>query len=76
MTTQQQFEVVEAHYHDASGKGAQASGTLERNGNYVKPVVLWNVHHGMRVMREETFGPLLPVMAFTIRGRSHHAGQR
>lgn len=64
MTTRQQLEIVEAHYHDALAQGAQASGTLERNGNYVKPVILWNVHHGMRIMREETFGPLLPVMPF------------
>ena len=64
MTTRQQYDIVEAHYHDAIAKGAQASGMLERHGNYVTPVVLWNVHHGMRVMQEETFGPLLPVMSF------------
>jgi acyl-CoA reductase-like NAD-dependent aldehyde dehydrogenase len=64
MTTRQQFKIVEAHYNDAIEKGAQASGMLQRNGNYVTPIVLWNVHHGMRVMQEETFGPLLPVMPF------------
>ncbi len=31
---------------------------------YLAPQVLTNVDHSMRVMREETFGPLLPVMAF------------
>lgn len=65
MTTKRQFATVEAHYQDAIAQGAQASGPLERQGNYLKPVVLWNVHHGMRVMREESFGPLLPVMAFS-----------
>jgi acyl-CoA reductase-like NAD-dependent aldehyde dehydrogenase len=65
MTTARQFATVEAHYQDAIAQGAQASGPLERQGNYVKPVVLWNVHHGMRVMREESFGPLLPVMTFS-----------
>jgi acyl-CoA reductase-like NAD-dependent aldehyde dehydrogenase len=65
MTSERQFTVVEAHYQDALAQGAQVSGPLERQGNYLKPVVLWNAHHGMRVMREESFGPLLPVMAFS-----------
>lgn len=64
MSSDQQFRIVQAQYDDAMAQGAQASGPLERQGHYVKPVLLWNVHHGMRVMREETFGPLLPVMAF------------
>jgi acyl-CoA reductase-like NAD-dependent aldehyde dehydrogenase len=64
MTSPQQFDIVQAHYQDAIAQGAQASGKLERHGNYVKPVVLWDVRQNMRVMREETFGPLLPVMAF------------
>jgi acyl-CoA reductase-like NAD-dependent aldehyde dehydrogenase len=65
MTSAAQIDVVQAHYQDALDKGAKVSGPLERQGNFLKPVVLWNVHHGMRVMREESFGPLLPVMAFT-----------
>ena len=64
MTSEQQIAVVKAHYEDALAQGAQASGPLLIDGRFVKPVLLWNVHHGMRVMREETFGPLLPVMAF------------
>ena len=65
MTCDKQFTIVQAHYDDAMAQGAHASGPLIRNDNYVNPIVLWNVHHGMRVMREETFGPLLPVMAFS-----------
>jgi acyl-CoA reductase-like NAD-dependent aldehyde dehydrogenase len=64
MTSPRQIEIVAAHYEDALRQGARASGPLIRDGNYLQPVVLWNVHHGMQVMREETFGPLLPVMAF------------
>ncbi len=64
ITSAKQFDIVQAHYRDALAQGAQASGPLQRHGNYLKPVLLWNVHHGMRVMREESFGPLLPVMAF------------
>ena len=64
MTSAQQIAIVEAHYQDALAQGAQVSGTLNRQGNYLQPVVLWHVHHGMRIMREESFGSLLPVMAF------------
>ena len=31
---------------------------------FIKPTVLADVTHEMRIMREETFGPVLPVMAF------------
>ena len=31
-------------------------------GNFVRPTLLANVDHGMAVMRDETFGPVLPVM--------------
>ncbi|WP_031432817.1 aldehyde dehydrogenase family protein [Methylomarinum vadi] len=62
--SQQQLAVIEAHYHDALAKGARASGPLQRNGNYLRPVILWNVNEDMRVVKEETFGPLLPVMVF------------
>ena len=30
----------------------------------LRPTVLADVTHDMRIMREETFGPVLPVMAF------------
>ena len=32
--------------------------------NFYAPTVLADVNHEMRIMREETFGPLLPLMAF------------
>jgi acyl-CoA reductase-like NAD-dependent aldehyde dehydrogenase len=64
ITSARQFALVEAHYHDALTKGACASGPLERHGNYVKPVILWNVHTEMRIMQEETFGALVAVLPF------------
>lgn len=64
LTCLKQFDIIKAHYDDAIAKGAKASSALELNGRYLKPVVLWNVNHDMRIMREETFGALLPVMAF------------
>src|SRR5437588_840300 len=32
--------------------------------NFYAPTVLADVNHEMRIMREETFGPVLPIMAF------------
>ena len=34
------------------------------SGPFYEPTVLTNVDHTMAVMREETFGPVLPVMTF------------
>lgn len=65
LTSLAQFEIVETHYQDALAKGAKASGPLQLQGRYLRPVVLWDVTHDMRVMQEETFGALLPVMAFS-----------
>ena len=65
LTTLKQFAVIEAHYNDALAKGAKASGALKLEGRYLHPIVLWDVTHDMNIMREETFGPVLPVMKFT-----------
>ncbi|MCC0076354.1 MAG: aldehyde dehydrogenase family protein [Rhodobacter sp.] len=63
-----QAAIIEAHLADARAKGAivHCGGEIERHGGglWVRPTVLSNVTHDMAVMRDETFGPLLPVMAF------------
>ncbi|GAA2844234.1 hypothetical protein GCM10020220_036840 [Nonomuraea rubra] len=52
---------------DAVAKGAtvHTGGGIERHGggHWCRPTVLSGVDHGMLVMTEETFGPVLPVMA-------------
>jgi acyl-CoA reductase-like NAD-dependent aldehyde dehydrogenase len=65
LTSLSQYEVLKAHYDDAISKGAKASAPLQLNGRYFQPVVLWDVTHYMQIMREETFGALLPVMPFS-----------
>ena len=63
-----QAEIIESHLSDAVEKGATVvtGGTVtERDGGlWIEPTVLTNVDHSMRVMTEETFGPIMPVMAF------------
>src|SRR3546814_15959900 len=59
---------MEAHMADAVAKGAkvETGGTLLRQGGvWCPPTVLSGVTHDMAVMREETFGPILPVMAWS-----------
>ncbi|GBQ54176.1 NAD-dependent succinate-semialdehyde dehydrogenase [Acidomonas methanolica] len=56
---------VRAHVEDALAQGAQyASAPLRVEGRFVSPVVLTGVTADMRIAREETFGPVLPVFRF------------
>lgn len=63
-----QAAILEAQLADAYAKGARAltGGRIERHGGglWLAPTVLVDVTHEMLVMREETFGPILPVMGF------------
>jgi len=65
---QRQLKLVEEHVEDAKARGARilAGGSRfpEVGPNFYHPTVLAGVTHEMRIMREETFGPVLPVMAF------------
>lgn len=62
-------ETISAHVKDALNKGAvnstpqnQSFEAPPKDGNFVPPTLLTNVNHGMTVMTEETFGPIIPVM--------------
>jgi acyl-CoA reductase-like NAD-dependent aldehyde dehydrogenase len=68
MIHERQLRMVEAHMEDAVARGARtlAGGSRlpELGRNFYAPTVLADVTHEMSIMREETFGPVLPVMAF------------
>lgn len=63
-----QLQIVETHVQDAVTRGArviEGGKPLTQLGpNFYAPTVLADVHHEMRIMREETFGPVLPIMPF------------
>ncbi|EGD86008.2 hypothetical protein H112_06928 [Trichophyton rubrum D6] len=67
--SQKARENILSHIEDAIKGGARdetpANTTFDNLppvGNFVKPTLLTGVTHSMRVMAEETFGPVIPVM--------------
>lgn len=63
-----QADIIENQLADAVDKGAtiRTGGTIENlgGGKWIRPTVVTGVDHSMSLMREETFGPILPVMTF------------
>jgi len=65
MTSPNQIGIVEDHVDDALASGAKALVGGKRvpgPGDYFEPTVLVDVDHSMKVMRDETFGPVVGVM--------------
>jgi acyl-CoA reductase-like NAD-dependent aldehyde dehydrogenase len=65
MTFPPQTEIVEDHVEDARRSGAKVltgGQRLEREGDWYPPTVLTDVDHSMKVMRDETFGPVVGIM--------------
>lgn len=59
-----QAEIVRRHVDEAIQAGAKAlvGGKPAGTGTFFEPTVLVDVDHTMACMREETFGPTLPIM--------------
>jgi len=66
--TARQAEIVDEHLDDAVKKGAKIrTGGKSMNlggGRYMRPTVLTDVTHDMKIMRDETFGPVMPVAKY------------
>jgi succinate-semialdehyde dehydrogenase/glutarate-semialdehyde dehydrogenase len=59
---------VEEHVQDAVAKGAKilcGGSKHARGGRFYQPTVITQVSEDMLCMREETFGPLAPIVKFT-----------
>jgi succinate-semialdehyde dehydrogenase/glutarate-semialdehyde dehydrogenase len=63
-----QLSIVQSHVEDAVARGARllAGGKplAQMGPNFFAPTILADVDHSMKIMREETFGPVLPVRSF------------
>jgi acyl-CoA reductase-like NAD-dependent aldehyde dehydrogenase len=60
-----QLQIVDAHVKDAVARGAKVLTGGHANvdgGRFYEPTVVVDVDHSMDLMREETFGPVVPIM--------------
>ena len=60
-----QADIVERHVKEAVDRGARVltgGGRSDEHGHFFEPTVLVDVDHSMACMREETFGPTVPIM--------------
>ena len=71
MFSREQRDRTRVHIADALDRGAhllsggrEPEGEAYEKGYFFLPTVLCRADHNMRVMREETFGPVAPVMKF------------
>lgn len=64
VTRAPQLDVLEAQVADAKSKGATllvGGARLPGPGNWFAPTVMSHVNHGMELMREESFGPIIGI---------------
>jgi succinate-semialdehyde dehydrogenase / glutarate-semialdehyde dehydrogenase len=68
LTAERQADTIQSQLDEAYARGAKAiaGSNVETlgGGKWCKPVVLVDVTPDMKIMADETFGPVLPVMAF------------
>lgn len=68
MTFPAQIQVVKDQVEDALAHGARlVTGTMPdqwKHGMFLSPMVLTNVCQDFRIVQEETFGPILPIIPF------------
>jgi acyl-CoA reductase-like NAD-dependent aldehyde dehydrogenase len=65
VTFEPQLDILEDHMKDAVEKGANVlvgGKRREGPGRFFEPTVVVDVDHSMKLMQDETFGPILPVM--------------
>ena len=66
---EKQAAIVNDHLQDAVSNEAviHCGGEVENNGGgwWCRPTVITRVNHSMKVMTEETFGPIMTVMSFS-----------
>lgn len=65
MVREEQVQILESQVNDAISKGAKVlipGGRMETEGYMYSPTVLADVKREMLVMKEETFGPVAPII--------------
>lgn len=65
LVREEQISMLEQQVKDAIAKGAKVllpGGKVEREGFFYSPTILGNASLDMKVMTEETFGPVAPIL--------------
>jgi acyl-CoA reductase-like NAD-dependent aldehyde dehydrogenase len=65
LTRKDQLSILEQQVSDALQKGATivtGGNRINRKGYFFEPTVLTNANHDMRVMKDESFGPIIGIM--------------
>ena len=67
MVNNRHFQRVRALLDDAVEQGARVTmgGSMNSDQNFIEPTVVEGVTDDMRIMQEEIFGPVLPVVTFS-----------
>lgn len=66
ITASYQIPIIESHIEEAIEKGATllCGGVLEKGSAHMVPTIISNVNTTMKIVSEETFGPVIAVMKF------------
>ena len=66
LVDKQGLDKVASHVDDAVSKGATAVvGGRRKDGLFFEPTLLTGVKQGMRILEEETFGPVAPIVGYS-----------
>ena len=62
-----QKDAVVDHVNDAIKKGAKIEfgGNKDGKGYFFEPTIITNINNSMKIMTDETFGPVVPIMKVT-----------
>jgi succinate-semialdehyde dehydrogenase/glutarate-semialdehyde dehydrogenase len=64
MSSERQLKIVEDHVKNFEAEGARVLTGGKSNNLFFEPTVISGANNSMRAMREETFGPTLPIATF------------
>lgn len=62
ITDERQLGILDRHLKDALSKGARLVHGGSRKGMFVDPMIVLGANQDMLLLKEETFGPVLPII--------------
>jgi acyl-CoA reductase-like NAD-dependent aldehyde dehydrogenase len=62
VTDPRQVKIIDDHLKDAVDRGAKVLTGGKEEGLFYDPIVIVDVNHDMKLMKDETFGPIMPIV--------------